>query len=293
MASPYVRRRRLAEELRKLRENRGLTTDELARLVYQSRTKISKLENAQVRPNLADIVTILKALDVTGQQYDKIHELAHAAARKGWWDRYGNAMGDRQRLYADLESGAKSIRSYNQTGIPAVLQTPELIAALIGLDQAAGPITYRPERMAEARVRRQQHLLSQDGPTYDAVLDECVIYRLGVPRPVMRAQLQQLVGVVSAEPRITLRVLRHDAYLPGGLMPKSSFSLYAFPERANPLMAVVDTVTTDLMLIERRGVARYTGHYDLLKKVALSPTESLTFLSHVVDQLNDGTERST
>ncbi|SEF57906.1 Helix-turn-helix domain-containing protein [Thermomonospora echinospora] len=292
MTSPYVRRRRLAVELRKLREERDLTTDELARLVFQSRPKISKLENAQIRPDLAEVVTILQALEVTGRRYDRLFKLAHSAARKSWWDRFGNAMGDRQRLYADLESGAKTIRSYNQTGIPAVLQTPELIAALIELDLAAGPVDYRPERMTEARTRRQQHLLNPDGPAYESVLDECVIYRLGVPRPVMSAQLRHLVKVVSTEQRITIRVLRYDAHLVGELLPKSSFSLYGFPEKADPPMAVVDTGTTDLILTERRAVKRYTRHYDLLRKAALSPAESLAFLSQVAEQLNDGTERS-
>ena len=288
MTSPYIRRRRLAAELRKLREARSLTTDELARLVYQSRTKISKLENAQIRPDLAEIVTILKALDVTGRQYEKVFDLAHAAARKGWWDRYGNAMGDRQRLYADLESGAKSIRSYNQTGIPAALQTPELIAALIELDQAAGPVTYRPERMTEARTRRQQHLLGPDGPTYDAILDECALYRLGVPRPVMSAQLRHLIEVVSDEPRVTVRVLPHDAHLLGGLLPQSSFFLYTFPDKADPPTAMVDTVTTDIALTARGEIARYTGQYELLWKAALPPLESLAFLGRVAERLDDG-----
>jgi len=198
-------------------------------------------------------------------------------------------MGDRQRLYADLESGAKTIRSYNQTGIPAVLQTPELISTLIEIDQALGPITYRPHRLAEARTRRQQHLLSPDGPTYDAVLDECTIYRLGVPRSVMSKQLFHMIKVVLAEPRITLRVLRYNTHIPGALMPKSSFSLYTFPEKVDPTIAVVDTVTTDLVITERRGVARYTAHYDLLRKAALSPEESLAFLSQVAEELDDGT----
>jgi len=54
MTSPYVRRLRLAAELRKLREERDLTTDELAKLVFQSRPKISKLENAQIRPDVGE-----------------------------------------------------------------------------------------------------------------------------------------------------------------------------------------------------------------------------------------------
>lgn len=73
-------------------------------------------------------------------------------------------------------------------------------------------------------------------------------------------------------------------------MPKSSFSLYTFPEKADPPVAVVDTVTTDLMLTDRREVAGYTGHYDLLRKVALPPTESLAFLAQAAERLDNGTE---
>ncbi|GLZ15587.1 hypothetical protein Acsp04_58220 [Actinomadura sp. NBRC 104425] len=293
MTSPYVRRHRLAKELRRLREERGLTTDELGRLIYCNRTKISKLENAQIRPDLGEVVSILKALDVTGREYKKVFELAHAASVKHWWDKIGNTMGPRQRLYADLESGAKTIRSYNQIAIPAVLQTREFIDALIEIDRASGPLEYRPERMIEARLRRQQHLLSPEGPTYEAVLDECMIYRLGVPREVMRAQLRHLVGVVSSEPRITLRVLRYNAYRRGGFMPPTSFWLYTFPEKADPPMAVVDTATTDLVFTERREVARYTGDYDLLRRIALSPAKSLAFLTQVAEELDDGMESPT
>ena len=52
MASPYVRRHRPSKRLRRLREDRGLTTGELGRLIYCNRTKISKLEHAHIRPDL-------------------------------------------------------------------------------------------------------------------------------------------------------------------------------------------------------------------------------------------------
>lgn len=59
MPSPYVRRRQLAAEIRKLRESRGLTADGLASLMFYNRAKISRLENAQRRPDLAEIMNIL------------------------------------------------------------------------------------------------------------------------------------------------------------------------------------------------------------------------------------------
>jgi transcriptional regulator with XRE-family HTH domain len=293
MISPFVRRRRLAAELRALREDRDLTTDELARLIHQSRSKISRLENGQLRPDLAEIMDLLDVLEVTGDRWDTVVRLARDAAARGWWDSFGDTMGARQRLYADLESGAEGIRSYNQTGIPAILQTKEFIAALVELDQGEGPLDYRPERMADARLHRQRRLLSPEGPTYETVLDEFVVRRLGVPAAVMAAQLQHLIDVVSAEPRVTVRVLPYDARIAGGLLPKSSFSLYAFPDPADPPMAVVDTVTTDLVHTEKREVSRYTGHYDRLCRVALSPADSLTFLGKAADQLTDEAGRRT
>src|SRR5581483_8663152 len=99
MPSPYVRRLRLAAEIRKLRESRDLTIDELARLVYQSRSKIIRLESGTLRADLYDLMNMLDHLEVADPQREKIIRLARDAGEKGWWDRYGNAMGPRQRLY--------------------------------------------------------------------------------------------------------------------------------------------------------------------------------------------------
>lgn len=125
MTSPFVRRRRLGAELRTLREQSGMTADELARRIYRSRMTISKLENARCRPDIGDVVKIMKILGVTGDRFDALFKIACDAAERGWWDSYGDAMGPRQRIYADLESGAASIREYNQFTIPGTLQTPD------------------------------------------------------------------------------------------------------------------------------------------------------------------------
>ncbi|MEU8122393.1 helix-turn-helix transcriptional regulator [Spirillospora sp. NPDC049024] len=289
MPSPYVRRRRLAGEIRKLRESRGLTTDDLARLVFHSRTKITRLENAQIRPDLAEIMNMLDALEITGSQYDRLLQLAREAAQKGWWDRYGMSMGPRQKLAADLEYNASTVRSYDQTAIPGALQCRPFIEALIKLDESQGTPDYQPERMTEARVNRQRELLRPDGPFYETVLDESVIHRLAVPPATMAAQLRHMVGLASEQERITVRVLMHNARIPGGFLPQSSFYLYNFAEPGDPPLAVVDTVTTDLVLNQRREVERYTGMYDRLREAALPSEGSIAFLEGVAEQLADQT----
>jgi transcriptional regulator with XRE-family HTH domain len=285
MTSPFVRRRRLAAELRTLRERKGMTADRLAKLIHQSRMKISRLENAHGRPDLAEVMKILDLLEVSGDKWQEVVRIARDAAERGWWDSYGDAMGARQRLYADIESGAKTIREYHQTAMPGVLQTPEFTWALVELTQAEGVIDYVPERMAEARLQRQRMILRPDGPAYEIILDEIVIRRLGVSPDVLSAQLRHLAGTARAAPNITVLVLPVNARISGALLPKSPFTLFTFDDREDPPMAVVDTVTTDLVHTEPGEVVRYTRRYDHLRQACLSPEDSLALLTEAADDL--------
>ncbi|MBT2211548.1 helix-turn-helix transcriptional regulator [Actinomadura sp. NEAU-AAG7] len=289
MPSPYVRRRQLAAEIRKLRESHGLTTDDLARLVFHSRTKITRLETAQVRPDLVDIMNMLDTLEITGSKYDRLLKLAREAAQKGWWDKYGMSMGPRQKLAADLEYNADTVRCYDQTAMPGALQCPEFIDALVALDESQRTLDYRPSRMAEARAQRQRELLRPDGPHHETILDECVIQRLAVPSQAMAAQLRHMITVISTEERITIRVLLHDARIPGGHLPQSSFCLYTFPEAGDPPIGVVDTIATDLIVTQRGEVARYARMYDRLRAAALTTKDSLDFLNRVANHITDRT----
>ncbi len=142
-------------------------------------------------------------------------------------------------------------------------------------------------------MRRQQELLRPDGPSYEIVLDECVIHRLAVPAHAMINQLRHMIEVVSTEERISVRVLPHDISIPGGFLAKSSFYLYTFHEPGDSPLAVVDTVTTDLVLTERNDVTQYTGMYDRVRDAALSRNASIAFLGRVANRLTDQTGSET
>jgi transcriptional regulator with XRE-family HTH domain len=285
MTSPFVRRRRLAAELRALREERGMTADRLAALIHQSRMKVSKLENARVRPDLAEIMKILDVLGVTGGRWHDIVRIARDAAERGWWDAYGDTMGDRQRLYADIESGAKTIREYQPGAMPGILQTPDYTWALIEHDKAEGPITYVPERLVEARLQRQRTVLRPRGPQYEVILDEVGLRRFSVPPEVMYAQLHHVIKVAETQPRITVRVFPLVTGMIASLMPSSSFALFSFPDQSDPPMAAVQTLSAELVYTEDGEVARYARRYDYVRSEALSEVGTLTFLSELADRI--------
>ncbi|RKS73193.1 helix-turn-helix protein [Actinomadura pelletieri DSM 43383] len=287
MSSPFVRRRRLATDLRTLREQRGLTADDVAGRIYRSRMMISKLENARCRPDIGVVMKFLDVLEPPADQYQNIVTIARDAAERGWWDAYGDTMGARQRMYADIESGAATIRGYNQFGLPGILQTPRFALALVELDKADGPLAYHPDRMLEARLRRQEAGFGPSGPNYELVLDEFVIRRLAVPTDVMGAQLMHLVETATAEPRLTIHVLPINARIEGGFLARSTFAIYTFPDPQDHPIAIADTVNADLVHTETSEVTRYVELYKRLRTASLSPVRSLTFLEDVANELRD------
>lgn len=290
MISPYVRRLRLAAELIELREAAGLTHEQLAARIGQprSRSKISRLENGRIRPAQAEILKILEALDVTGERWDRLMEVARDAAERGWWVDYGEDMGVRQAVYADLEAGASRIREFQQTFIPGLLQIPEFTRQRSDADAHFGPVSYTVPRASQARQQRQKMVLRQGGPTYEVVLDEVAVRRWSAPPQILRRQLEYLVQLLPATPAVKLRVLPVDAKIEGYVVPRSAFSLYAYPDKADPRVVAVDTVTSDLVLTtlgEADQVERYEALFSALAAASRTPEDSIAFLAETAERL--------
>jgi Domain of unknown function (DUF5753) len=255
MISPLVRRQRLATELAVLREAAGLTHAQLAERIGQ---------------------------------WTEIVDVARDAAERGWWASYGEAMGARQALYADLEAGAATIAEF-QPFIPGLLQTPEFAAHRQAAESEIGPVAFSSAQAVEARQRRQRMLCRPDGPRYEVVLDEVALRRLAAPPQVTRHQVEYLVALAGAEEAVTVRVLPVAARIAGYVVPRSAFSLYTYPDPRDPAVVAVDTVTTDVVLTsltEAEQVTRYTTLYQRLAQAALSPQESIELLAEVAEGLS-------
>lgn len=288
MSSPFIRRRRLAAELRTLREERGVTAEELARMLCKSRMKISKLENAHVRPDLAEIMKILDLFEVTGDRWNSIIAIARDAAERGWWDSVGDGMGPRQRVYADIESGAETIRAYNQYSFSGLLQTTEFTWALIDREKTDGwTLPYVPERTIQARLKRQEVAFRPGGPTFELVLDELVLRRLDLPAHVLAAQLHHVIKIVTEQPRFSIRVLPVDTRIPPGRLPSSKFLIYTFPDPDDPTMVVAETAANDPIYTAPEEVAMFERLYDHLWHASLPTLESLSLLAEHADRFTE------
>jgi len=284
MISPYVRRLRLAAEMRALRAEGGLTHEQLAKKIGSSRAQISRLENGHV-VDQADVMSILDALGVEGDRWTTILTIAREAGERGWWES-NKRMGERQALYANLEAGAATIREFQGTFVPGLLQTPEYTRARIEADQQAGATDYTTDKAIDGRLGRQRMLRRPEGPTYEVVLDEVAVRRRTAPAEVLKAQLYHLTATVNVDPTVSLRVLPVHAEIKGYSVPRSAFSIYTFADPGDPSVVAADTVTDDLVHTEDDAVRRYAELFDRVRDASLSEKDSLRFLIEIAQEMH-------
>lgn len=284
MISPHVRKLRLAAEIRQLRADSGLTADQLAKRIGGSRADISRLENGHVADQ-ADVIKILDALGIDGDRWTEIVTIAREAGEKGWWESH-KTMGDRQALVANLEAGAATIRKYEQTVIPGLLQTPDYVRAL-AVSSTLEPLAGTVDGLLAGRSGRQRMLRRPGGPTFEVIMDELAVHRLTVPPDVMKKQLYHLATVVNAEPKITLQILPVRARIKDFTVPRCTFSIYTYPDPGDPQVVAIDTVTSDLILTDPDEVRPYDRLYERLREAALSTGESLDLLTKAASSLSE------
>jgi transcriptional regulator with XRE-family HTH domain len=283
MISPYVRRLRLGAELRELRVGAGLTHEQVAKRIGESRAQISRLENGHV-VDQADVMKILDALEIDGERWIKVVTIAREAGEKGWWEST-RGMGERQALYANLEAGAAQIREYQQTFMPALLQIPEFVRARADADVTLEPLTYTLDGVLAGNIGRQRMLRRPGAPSYEVIIDEVAIRRLAAPPDVVKKQLYHLATTCNGRPGVALRVLPVDARVNTFTVPRCAFSIYTYPDPGDPAVVAIDTVTSDLVLTDPAETAPYDQLYTRLRDAALSPADSLALLTKAATEL--------
>jgi transcriptional regulator with XRE-family HTH domain len=284
MNSPYVRRLRLGKEIRALRTERNMTQARMARLAGMTRNNVSKLENGQAA-DLAEVLNILEALGVGDEQWTTLEALARDAIARGWWDSVKN-IGERQALSANLESGAATIRQYQQTYLPGLLQLPEYIRSIHRASDAFESSSSMVEGFVAGRMGRQRALRRPGGPSLEVIVDELAILRPAASDTAVKSQLRHLAQVAKgSQPNVTLRSLPVEARIQDLAVPRSTFSIYAYQDSRDPTVVAIDTPTSDVILTEDAEVSRYEWLYERLRAASLTLEDSAVLLTKAADML--------
>jgi transcriptional regulator with XRE-family HTH domain len=279
--SPTVRRRRLAAELRRLREHSGLTGDDVASHLGWSASKISRYELARTGLKPAEVGKLLDLYGVRASRKEQLLALAREATEKGWWEAYSDDLPEEYADLIGLESEAKSVWTWQIECVPGLLQTDEYARQVnSGLQRVSAMAPSQMERRVQARLLRQQ-VLTRDVPlVLSAVIDESALLREAADPPIMRAQLEQLAQA-SQYPNIEVRILPMRGNHPVII---GSFVILQFGEARETTMPDVvytEHLRSSLYFEGETDTYLYKESYQRLVDAALSPEDSAKLIANV------------
>lgn len=280
-ASPTMRRRRLAAELRRLRHESGLSIEDVVADLGWQPSKLSRIENRQVGISTADLRKLLDIYKVEDRDIrGHLTDMARRATERGWWQSFSNdVVPVALATLIGLETEARTIRSYEPELVPGLLQTDAYGRAVMRAWQpswTAADIDRRVEiRRARQEVLRQPTTMAQ--ATF--IINESVLRRSVGGNEVMHEQVETLAK--ERDPgNVTVQVLPFSA----GAHPAMSgpFQMLTFHDPGDLGVIHIETSITALTLERPEELRRYDEIWGSLQARALSPEDSRVMMRSYV-----------
>jgi transcriptional regulator with XRE-family HTH domain len=280
---PTVRLRRLAGELRALRDATGLTREDTAEQTNINSATLYRIETAKARPQKRTLLALLDKYGVIDPaRRAALLDLSKQATQLGWLQAYESELPEEYTTYISFESEARSVRNYESLFVPGLLQTEGYTRAVVTASLPAATHTEVQQRV-ETRARRQQSITVNDPLKLWAIVDEAVLHReVGGPH-VMAEQLRHLAEMAS-QPHITFQVLPFKVGAHPGM--HGSFAVMDFPDAADPELVYIENMAGALYLEKEADVRRYAEMFDQLRAAALNPADSRGTVVGLADEYN-------
>ncbi|MEV6982649.1 helix-turn-helix transcriptional regulator [Sphaerisporangium sp. NPDC051017] len=279
--SPTIKRRRLSAELIRLREEAGLTVDEVGKRLEWSRGRLTHMEtNKWVRPDTTNIRALLDLYGVTDRDVrEAILDLARQSREKGWWAQYRDVFSG---SLPGFEAEASQIRTYEALTVPGLLQTPGYAEAIFRGGQVLVDDETAIGRKVQARLARQRLLVRHNPPQLWAVLDEAALRKVVGGEEIMREQLLHLVETAKRS-SVTIQVLPDSIGAHAAM--HGSFVILDFPGDLDPSVVYLETATDNLFLERPSELQAYTLIYNRVVAAALTVEDSVAYVASLADQL--------
>ncbi len=268
-----MRRRRLAAELRRLRNDTGLSIEGVASQLKWPGSKISRVENRQVGISTRDLRKLLDLYRVTDRAYrEELLEMGRRATERGWWQSYTGVVPSAYANLIGLEAEAATIRTYEPELVPGLLQTPDYARSVIRAGRPTDT-TEEIDRRVEVRLERQEVLTRIDPPPpkINVVLNEGVLVRrVGTPE-VMRAQIEHLMRERDRA-NIVIQILPFSAGEHPAMV--GPFAMLTFLDPADQGVVNVENVMGALALEKAEELRAYEDVWGAIQARAASPEDS-------------------
>ncbi len=287
---PVFHRRRLRAGLRKARENADLTQCQAAWDLGWSLSKLIRIEAGSVRVAVTDLKAMLALYHVTHDDtVSRLTEAARGSKNKGggpWRNPYRDLVTSPYDWYLGLERAASSICAMHPSLVPELAQTPDYATGLLPGARTTAELNH----LTGLRARRQANLSGEPGPRQlTIILAEEALHRQVSGPAVMRAQLRYLLDITGRE-TATIQILPFSAGVHPGLLLGPSV-LMGFADPGEDMLFTEDPIghlVSHDALYEQDVVARFSGHFEAMRRLALPGDQARALISELIDRLGPG-----
>lgn len=294
ITSPVVPRRRLRAELKRARQQVGLTQEAVAAEMDWSLSKIIRIETGSVGISTNDLTALLRLYQIDDvERTEELVALARAARQQSWWSKYRGSVTPAYFQYLEYEADASVIRQYEALLIPGLLQTEEYATAAIRQyrgrhpgrnQQSIGLLSPKMiKTRVEIRMTRQQLLQRPDPPTLFFILDEAVIQRAIGDEKLRRAQIDRLISVANM-PSVTIQIVPFKVGMYVGMA--ENYAIFSFPSAEDHDVLYFEGAPATIFSHDEGGeIVAYRQMYEELSETVLSPEDSLSYLTKIAGDI--------
>lgn len=217
----------IGDQLRRLREARGLSREAAAQTVHLPELTLTRLELGRALLLPHEITSLLRLYQVDDSLRAAFLSLAERTGSMASWSAFREVVPSWFEMYLGLEQLATSIRTYQSTFVPGLFQTADYAREVI---RCGTPMISDDEidQRVQLRMARQQAVIGPNPPTIWAVIDEEAVRRQVGDRKIMRAQVRRLIELADI-PGVTIHLMPFNV---GGYAATAQpFTIFRLPHR--------------------------------------------------------------
>ncbi|MFF3907304.1 helix-turn-helix domain-containing protein [Streptomyces sp. NPDC001848] len=276
-SSAQAAREAVAQRLRELRADAGITGPELAARCGWSHPKTYRIEGARTPPSADDIRRWCEACGASGQADDIIAQSRNAESLYVEWRRkVRTGLKQLQNSYVPFFKSTKLFRVYSPTLVPGLLQTEGYAMGLMSSITRFRDIPNDAAEAVAARLERSR-IIHEPGHRFSMVIEEPVLhYQLG-GSDAMAAQLGYLL-TAGALPSVSLGIIP-SATPERFLWPQELFHVY------DDALVSVELLSARVQVTQPSEVALYVKAFEELRSMAVYGAEARALIVKAIDAL--------
>ncbi|MEE1822635.1 helix-turn-helix transcriptional regulator [Streptomyces sp. BE20] len=251
-------------ELRRRREERGLTQQHVAHLTGYSAVHVSAVETGRKPSTEAFARRLDQAFGTRGHFEREWRKAGRSVLLEGFTE------------FLRSEADSVALRLFEINVVPSLFQTPTYAEAYQNARVRRGRAT---QQQAEDRIElllQRQKRITETGPRVHAVIDEGCLHRVVGGPTVMAEQLRHL-ETLAAHPQIIVQV---SPFTLGEDRPFAHpITLLTMPNGS--VLGYGETQRRGYLERDAAALAVWAGEYDELQVEALSRASSIEFIRRV------------